>query len=35
MIHGDLLLRIYINARLNQPTKYKPIRNHYNIRLFG
>ena len=35
MIHGDLLLKIYTNARLIKPIKYKPIRRHYNVNLFG
>ena len=35
MINTELLLKIYTNARLNKPLKYKPIRKHYNVNLFG
>jgi len=35
MINTELLLKIYTNARLIKPTKYKPIRRHYNVNLFG
>ena len=35
MINSELLLKIYTNARLIKPTKYKPIRRHYNLNVFG
>ena len=35
MINTELLLKIYTNARVIKPLKYKPIRKHYNVNVFG
>ena len=35
MINSELLLKIYTNARVIKPLKYKPIRRHYNLHVFG